>query len=412
MSELARIEPIREVEPVERRADTDSWIRVVAEVSKLASMVASTDFVPRVLRDSAPAVAAAILYGREVGLPPMTALTQVNVIEGRPSLAAEGMRALVLAAGHDLVFVESTGAVCTMRGRRHGSTEWTSLTWTLDMARAAGLLPGRERSAWRTYPRSMLQARCTTELCRMVFPDVIHGFRSVEEMEDTGPVGAVGGAVEIGTGAPRTTTTVQRATGQRPRKKAAAAPPAETPPAEAGPPLPGEAGYEEDSEVAAPNPAAATSDPIEEQVTPRPPLDTDGGEDPSPSPTSPPSPEERMITRPQLRFMFQFFGKLGLGDLDADRDERLRLTGLIVGRPIDSSAQLTLAEGQKVIDTLALAGTSLADLHAIIEGTPPPTPPPDPAAGPSKPSDPPRWWDPETDVPLPPSMQPTEPPDG
>lgn len=167
-----------------------------------------------------------------------------------------------------------------------------------------------------------------------------------------------------------------------------------------------------DSGVAAP--AAATSDPtIEGRTPPDPSLDADGGEDhPSPA-TSPPSPDEQeetpagMVTRLQLRFMFVLFGRLGLGDLDTDRDERLRLIGLIVGRPVESSAQLTFAEGQKVLDTLALAGTSLAKLQAIIDGIPP--------AGPSKPSDPPAPldpWGPEAteDVPLPPSMPPTVPP--
>ena len=67
------------------RRDTDSWTDVVADVARLAEMIHSTEFVPASLR-SAPKVAAAILYGRELGLPPMTALGSVNVIQGRASL--------------------------------------------------------------------------------------------------------------------------------------------------------------------------------------------------------------------------------------------------------------------------------------------------------------------------------------
>ena len=165
--------------------DTDSWTYVVAEVAKLAQHIAGTEFVPKGLRGNAPAVCAAILYGREVGLPPMTSLRDIYVTNGRPAMYAEAMRGLVLAAGHDIEVTESTGAVCTMRSRRKGRTEWTApVSWNLDMARAAGLLPAKPDSAWNHYPRQMLVARCTAELCRRDFPDVIHGMTTVEEVDD------------------------------------------------------------------------------------------------------------------------------------------------------------------------------------------------------------------------------------
>jgi hypothetical protein len=180
LSPVPSADPTGELLPA--RADTDSWIEVVDHVARLAQQIAGTEFVPRGLRNSVPATAAAMLYGREVGLPPMTALTQIHVIEGRPGMSAEGMRALVLAAGHELVFDESTGAVCRVRGRRVKSSKWTEVEWTIDLARRANLL--RRGSAWESYPRDMLVARATTALCRMIFPDVIHGFRSIEELDD------------------------------------------------------------------------------------------------------------------------------------------------------------------------------------------------------------------------------------
>lgn len=166
------------------QADTDSWTLVVAEVAKLAAHIAGTEFVPRGLRDNPPAVCAAMLYGREVGLAPMTSLSQVYVAEGRPGMHAEGMRALVLAAGHDIETLENTGAVCTLRGRRAGR-EWAEpVSWNLAMARAAGLLPAKAGSGWVKYPRAMLLARATAELCRRDFPDVIHGLVAIEELSD------------------------------------------------------------------------------------------------------------------------------------------------------------------------------------------------------------------------------------
>lgn len=171
------------ITPTHAREGVDSWVAVIRPVITLSEHVADTEFVPRSMRGNPPAIAAAILHGRELGLPPMTALAQTHVIDGRPTLSAEGQRALALAAGHDVEFVELTDATVTIRGRRAGGERWTAVTWTLDRARHAGLL-GKPRSAWATYPRAMLAARATAELCRLIFPDVLHGMAATEELED------------------------------------------------------------------------------------------------------------------------------------------------------------------------------------------------------------------------------------
>lgn len=234
----AIVQPTREI----ARTDTDSWTNVFSDVLELARGIAGTEFVPRSLRDSIPATTAAILYGREVGLPPMTALNSTHVIEGRPSLEAQAMRAMIIAAGHEIEVLESTGAVCQMRARRNGSERWTPVVvWSIDMARAADLL-GKKN--WKNYPRRMLQARCTSELAELYFPDVIMGFRSIEEMQDV----AEGEGDE-----PKQTTAVQRAPRKRAAAKKATTAQAPTAPREpvAGPPLPGEPGYDDPAETSA-----------------------------------------------------------------------------------------------------------------------------------------------------------------
>lgn len=332
---------------VEHRAevalpDTDSWIQVVGDVAKLAQHIAGTEFVPRSLRDSVPAVAAAMLYGREVGLPPMTALTQTHVIEGKPAMSAEAMRALVLAAGHEIHVQETTGALCTMRGRRRGSETWTPVTWTIDMARAAGVAG---KQVWKSYPRQMLQARCTAELCRLVFPDVIHGFRAVEEFDES--------QADAPEEPKAPTSTVSRAQRGRPAKKAAPALPAaerpvERPADDAAPPLPGEPGYEDltstgdetsgdrgeagdESKGEGEAPGDSSPNPTDEPVdeTPRPP---------------------RKASRAQQRGIFAQLGVIGIDDV---REERLHITSKIVGREIVSFDRLTTDDASKVIDTLA-----------------------------------------------------------
>lgn len=175
--------PARIVPP---RPKTDDWALVIGPVSQLAEQVANTDFVPTALRGKPAAVAAAILFGRELEMPPMQALNQVHVIEGRPSLSAEHMRAMVLAAGH-IVRVSGDAGQATAVGRRllpDGTyDEPVTVTWTLAQARYAGLVT-EKRKNWLKYPRAMLKARATAELCRDLFPDITHGLDSVEEAED------------------------------------------------------------------------------------------------------------------------------------------------------------------------------------------------------------------------------------
>jgi hypothetical protein len=72
------LRPEREV----ARRDTDSWSQMAGPIFKRAAESANTEFVPRGLRGKAPAAAAAMLYGRAVGLPPMTALNGTHVIDG------------------------------------------------------------------------------------------------------------------------------------------------------------------------------------------------------------------------------------------------------------------------------------------------------------------------------------------
>lgn len=347
--------------------DTDSWVDVMRPVIALAERIAMTDFVPKGLRGNVAATTAAMLYGREVGLPPMTALTQTHVIEGKPAMSAEAMRALIFAAGHEIVIDESTGAVCRVRGRRAGSESWTEVMWTIDMARAAGL---GGRGPWKAYPRQMLQARASTELARLVFPDVIHGFRSVEEMEDMGPDDQ-----PLSDGMPqppRATSRVARA------RKKPAAPMSELPPPApapersaqpAGPPLPGEDGYADDTSTGSPDDAPTGPQPVEGgQDSEGEPVDVELIEEQQPSPQRLADEDRgrpvRPISKAQQRMLFAALSDIGI-DND-DREERLTVAGTIVRRGLSSFDELTSHEGSTLIDTLARVKDKVA-LNALLD---------------------------------------------
>jgi hypothetical protein len=164
------------------KRDTDGWTDILPAVGDLAGKISGTEFVPESLRGKTAAVAAAILYGRELGLEPMTSLRSINVIKGKPTLSAEAMRAMVLAAGHDIRFAEMTAARCVIVGRRKGQEDSTTVTFTMDDAKKMGVGGGAQYSK---MPRQMLAARATAELCRLIFADAIGGLMvDVEALDD------------------------------------------------------------------------------------------------------------------------------------------------------------------------------------------------------------------------------------
>lgn len=163
------------------KRNVDSWTEVLPAVDSLSKAISNTDFVPEAMRGKPAVVAAAILYGRELGLEPMIALRSINVIKGTPSVKPEAMRGMVLAAGHDLRFPDMTAARCVVEGRRAGSDEWTRVIYTMDDAKKAGLSGANQYSK---YPRQMLAARATSELCRLIFADVVAGLLTDADIDD------------------------------------------------------------------------------------------------------------------------------------------------------------------------------------------------------------------------------------
>ena len=215
------------------------WIEVMAPALELAKHVVDTEFVPRGLRGNAAGIVAAIMYGDELGLGPMQALAKIAVIDGKPTLSAEAQRALILAAGHEIWLEEATTTKVTVAGRRSGSERTSSVTWTLDDAKRAGIAG---KTNWRSYPRQMLQARATAELARLIFADVIGGLAATEELED----------VDVFDSSPLPAATESGSTTKRRRASRKRKPPAldaddvgtrtseVNPPAPALPPLPDE----------------------------------------------------------------------------------------------------------------------------------------------------------------------------
>ena len=154
---------------------TDLAVRQANETAVLTndqlSYIAGTEFVPQGLRGNLPAILACVATGRALGIPDITALRSIHIIDGKATYSAELMVMLVRRQGHSITGEVAAGAA-TVVGTRKDNGDTMTVTWTLEMAERAGLL---NKQNWRKYPESMLWARAASQLCRMLFADCFAG---------------------------------------------------------------------------------------------------------------------------------------------------------------------------------------------------------------------------------------------
>lgn len=161
------------------------WAHEADLAFQLAERLADTSFIPSTMRNKPGDITACLLAGNELGLPPIAALKSMDVIQGTPALRAHAMRALLQSKGHEIELVESTDTFCRMRGRRAGAEAWQEVTWPIARAQQMGLLGKNE---WKKQPRTMLVARATGEICRLVASDALHGINyNADELRDSQP---------------------------------------------------------------------------------------------------------------------------------------------------------------------------------------------------------------------------------
>ena len=331
---MTDIEPYEPQGQLVAEPDVDSWVHILAPVGDLAAKIAGTDFVPKDFRGKPAAVAGAILFGRELGLPPMTTLKNTYVVHGTPDLSAEAQRALVLAAGHEIEFEEVTATRCKMRGRRGGSEVWTQAQYTMDEAKQSGDFS--KNANYKSRPQEMLIARCTSRLCSMIFPDVTGGFSSAVNVPLVQPEDDTAQPAE------QPKVTVQQEPKKAPaRRKAKAEPKAEPKQPEPAqessePPLPGEEGYEEFN-------SAETGEILDAEVV----------EEAPELPTLEEPDTRQPLTADQSHRITVALKALELGKVDG-----LALYSEVCGRPVKATRDLSRTE----------AGLVLAHLETMTNG--------------------------------------------
>ena len=123
---------------------------------------------------------ALMLIAQAEGYHPALAARDYHIIQGRPTLKAETMMARFQQQGGKVEWKTLTDTEVTAVFS-HPSGGSASITWTFEQAKKAGLT---NKDNWKNYPRAMLRARVVSEGIRTVFPGVVLGVYTPEEVQD------------------------------------------------------------------------------------------------------------------------------------------------------------------------------------------------------------------------------------
>lgn len=143
-----------------------------------AESLVKSGFLPSAIKTPEQALAI-ILTGRELGIPAMAALNTINVIQGKPTISPQLMLALIKRSNQlEDIRIDQTKSSVTVTMKRKGNTAHSETFGTAE-AMAMGL-SGKDN--YKKQPQVMFKWRALSACSRVVFPDIILGLYTHEEM--------------------------------------------------------------------------------------------------------------------------------------------------------------------------------------------------------------------------------------
>ena len=166
---------------------TDIILKEQAEydfLTKQATTLAKSSLVPSAFRGKPADIYLAMKMGRELGLGDVQSLQSIHVIQGRPTVSAQTMIALIRKNFPDAyinIVSDCNGATCTMARSKEDKENAYVAHWNMKKAQGMNLT---SKDNWRKQPENMMRWRAVSEAARFIFPDAIMNMYTPDETED------------------------------------------------------------------------------------------------------------------------------------------------------------------------------------------------------------------------------------
>lgn len=143
-------------------------IRTMEDLSRLCKMLAESKYFSDATSSAQAGVK--VLYGAEIGFPPITSMKGIHIIKGNPTVGANLIAAKIKASRprYNYRIVEHNDKVCKLEAIEDGKSMGVE-TFTAEDAQRIGT------QNMGKFPKNMLFARCISNLHRFYFPDLFGG---------------------------------------------------------------------------------------------------------------------------------------------------------------------------------------------------------------------------------------------
>jgi len=176
MTEKNNNQTNQQTQPVLVQEDEGKTLDVVL---RKAEILLKSGMLPKEL-NTKEKIAVLIMKAKELNMPALEAISHLYVVNQKVAIDSSGMLALILRSGlaKKIHFGgDGTSAWCEME-RKDGVISF-KYTFTIEDAKRAGLL---SKESWQKYTKELLIARAISGCARKVFPDVVGGLYTVEEL--------------------------------------------------------------------------------------------------------------------------------------------------------------------------------------------------------------------------------------
>jgi hypothetical protein len=161
-----------EIRPLHYSHYIDTTKQQIEDRMAVARYYINSGLIPRAL-DKPEKVLVIMALAQALDVPIMHALNSMYVVNGKPAMQADIMRALIFRSYPNATFEikENTNKKCTILAGRPVSKP-QEFSFTIEEAHQAGLTG---KDVWKNYAKAMLLARATTIAARVLFADVLMG---------------------------------------------------------------------------------------------------------------------------------------------------------------------------------------------------------------------------------------------